>query len=166
MSPQISEILNEKELNNFLNIIINSFSTVSDEMGITKETAPTNPAFLTIDRLLDIYKKMKCFGLYYEDLPIGFFGLEESKDSPLMLEKISVLPEFRHRGYGRMILDHTVKYAIEKKFKKISIAIINENKRLKEWYTGYGFYEVRVTAFPHLPFEVCFMEYTIDSGSN
>jgi len=165
MSPEIRAILSEKELKNFLHVIINSFTTVSDELGLTRETAPTNPAFITIDRLLDVYKKIQCFGLYYKNLPIGFFGLEQSADSQLILEKLSVLPEFRHKGYGKMILDYAIKSAAAMNMAKVSIAIINENIRLKKWYMNYGFSEVRINIFPHLPFEVCFMELNLDSGS-
>ena len=166
MLPEIRAISNEKELKNFLSVIINSFSTVADELKLTKETAPTNPAFITEERLLSIYREIGCFGLYSGNLPIGFFGLEESEDSLLMLEKLSVLPEYRHRGYGRMILDYAVKYALETGIKKISIAIINENHILKKWYREYGFAETRINIFPHLPFEVCFMEFNINPGSN
>jgi GNAT superfamily N-acetyltransferase len=166
MLPEIRTISNEKELNTFLSVIINSFSTVAEQLKLTKETAPTNPAFITAERLLEIYNNIKCFGLYYENLPIGFFGLEESEDAMLMLEKLSVLPEYRHRGFGKMILDYTVQYASELGYKKISIAIINENSILKKWYGDYGFAETRINIFPHLPFEVCFMEFSINPGSN
>jgi len=166
MLPEIRTISSEKELKSFLSVIINSFSTVAEELKLTKETAPTNPAFITDERLLEIFNKIKCFGLYYENLPIGFFGLEESEDSMLMLEKLSVLPEYRHKGFGKMILDYTVKFASEMGFKKISIAIINENYILKKWYRDYGFAETRINIFPHLPFEVCFMELTINPVIN
>lgn len=166
MLPEIRAISSGKELKDFLSVIINSFLTVAQELKLTKETAPTNPAFITAERLIEIYNEIKCFGLYYGNLPIGFFGLEESEDSLLMLEKLSVLPEYRHRGFGKMILDYTVRYASETGFKKVSIAIINENYILKKWYGDYGFAETRINIFPHLPFEVCFMEFNINPGCN
>ncbi len=161
MFPEIREINDEKDLKKFLPVILKSFATVSDEFNLTKENAPTNPSFLTIERLNEIYKKIRCFGLYYNGTPIGFFGLEESNDSLIILEKLSVLPSFRHNGYGKMILDYSVSFAYNNNFTCISAAIINMNKRLKDWYLNYGFKETNITNFAHLPFEVCFMEFTV-----
>jgi hypothetical protein len=45
--------------------------------------------------------------------------------------------------------------------KKVSIGIINENRRLKDWYISCGFAETGTRKFEHLPFEVCFMERAV-----
>lgn len=159
MLPEIHAISSEDEIKKFLTVITDSFITVADEFGITSKTAPSNPAFITLEKLVYIYKNCKCFGLYLNMLPIGFFALEESENSVLLIEKISVLPDFRHKGYGKMILDYSLNFALKNNFKTISIALINENSRLKKWYSDFGFIEVNVAVIPHLPFEVCFMEY-------
>jgi len=164
MHPEIRAIIDEKELNRFLPVITRSFSTVSEEFGLTKETAPSNPAFLTIDKLVELFVKVKCFGLYLDDQPVGFFGIEISDKLLVMIEKISVMPEVRHRGYGKLILDFAVNFAESQNLNKLSVAIINKNNRLKNWYTKYGFKESNIAVFPQLPFEVCFMELKINSA--
>ena len=166
MQPEIRPILNVEELKLFLPVITDSFLTVTEEFGITHENAPTNPAFITMERLLDIYEKMKCFGMYIENIPSGFFALEGSENSCLMLEKLAVLPDFRHKGYGKLILDYTSMFAAGNNYKIISIAIINENIRLKNWYSLHGFKEIKITTFPHLPFKVCFMELDNNQSNN
>ena len=42
--------------------------------------------------------------------------------------------------------------------KWISIALIDSNTRLKNWYSKQGFKETGIRDFPHLPFRVCFMK--------
>jgi len=165
MHTEIRAIRSVEELKKFLSVIITSFSTVAEEFGITEKSAPTNPAFITYDKLVDIFKKIKCFGFYYKDLPVGFFCLEESNNSLMMLEKLSILPEYRHKGYGKMILNYAVKFSSTKNMPKISIALINDNKKLKKWYSDYGFTETKVVDFQNLPFKVCFMEFNIKAGT-
>jgi GNAT superfamily N-acetyltransferase len=162
MVPQIRAISSEDELKKFLTVITRSFSTVSEEFNITYETVPSNPAFITMDKLISLYKQIFCFGLYNDKDPIGFFGLEHSGNS-LMIEKLAVIPEFRHNGYGKMILDYTSCFAREKGLNIVSIAMINKNLRLKQWYYDYGFKETEIKNFLHLPFEVCFMQLKIES---
>ena len=41
--------------------------------------------------------------------------------------------------------------------KWISIALIDSNTILKNWYLSQGFKETGIKDFPHLPFRVCFM---------
>jgi ribosomal protein S18 acetylase RimI-like enzyme len=77
------------------------------------------------------------------------------------MEKLAVLPDKRHNGCGRMLMDFACEIIREKNGNLISIGIINENTVLKNWYIKYGFKEKEVKRFPHLPFEVCFMEKEI-----
>jgi diamine N-acetyltransferase len=42
--------------------------------------------------------------------------------------------------------------------KWVSIALIDSNKVLKNWYVKQGFVETGIRDFPHLPFRVCFMK--------
>jgi hypothetical protein len=41
---------------------------------------------------------------------------------------------------------------------EVKIGIINENLKLKKWYIDYSFIELAVKQYPHLPFNVCFLE--------
>jgi ribosomal protein S18 acetylase RimI-like enzyme len=81
------------------------------------------------------------------------------------MERLAVVPEHRHNGYGKELTDFVFKYASSQGGKKVSIGIINENIELKDWYTEYGFTETSIRKYDHLPFTVCFMEKRIDNAA-
>jgi Acetyltransferases len=144
-------------------VIRNSFITVANELKLTRENAPTNPAFIENNALNIMYeKKIDMFAVTDEnDGCIGFVALEKAEDGAFYMERLAILPAYRHRGYGKMVLDFAVSYVREKRGKKISIGIINENEVLKNWYMSYGFMETGTKVFQHLPFTVCFMEKSV-----
>ncbi len=79
-------------------------------------------------------------------------------DDLYYIEKLAVLPEDRHSGFGRMLMDLALDHVRERGGKTISISLIDENRVLKRWYQDYGFVETEVRRFEHPPFAVCFME--------
>lgn len=46
----------------------------------------------------------KLFGVEDEGLIVGIVGFEEQEDGTIVLHHLAVLPENRHRGYGRGML--------------------------------------------------------------
>jgi ribosomal protein S18 acetylase RimI-like enzyme len=72
-----------------------------------------------------------------------------------------VVPGDRHSGLGKRLMDHALKEIAKLSGTKASVAIINQNTRLKSWYEKYGFKETLVKKYDHLPFEVCFMEFVL-----
>lgn len=150
------------ELTGSVDVIRRSFLTVANEFGLTKENSPTNGAFLEYDKLLDDYKRgIKMFGLFADDKQAGFVALEKKDSDLFCLEKLAVLPEYRHRGYGGMLTGHVKKIAAVQGGKEISIGIIHDNKRLLNWYESQGFEVTEIKRFEHLPFTVCFMKLDI-----
>jgi predicted GNAT family N-acyltransferase len=142
-------------------VLNESFMTVAKEFKLTKENAPTNAAFITYDKLKDsIEKGVRLFGLSIDNELIGTIGIEKAKDNneTYYLERLAVLPKNRHSGYGKRLLDFSLDKIKKSNGKKVSIGIINENHKLKKWYTDYGFCEVQIKKYDHLPFQVCFME--------
>jgi ribosomal protein S18 acetylase RimI-like enzyme len=157
MSVVIKPVIDE--LDKWAELLRSSFITVADAFGITRENAPTNPAFADTDSLsVMLDKGVSLFGAYCDDMRAGFVALEDAGNGCWYMERLAVLPEYRHKGIGRMLMDFAFGTVKEKGGKKISIGIINENKVLKDWYTEYGFAETGTRVFKHLPFEVCFME--------
>lgn len=161
MSLIIYEIT-EKEIAASADIIRRSFKTVADEFHLTKENASTNGAFLEDGKLLDEYRRnIKMFGLFEGGNQIGFVALEQKDNETFYLEKLSVLPEYRHKGCGKMLMNCAVEYVKNVGGKTISIGIIYENKPLLEWYKKLCFVETGKKMFPHLPFTVCFMKLDV-----
>ncbi|MBP7177128.1 MAG: GNAT family N-acetyltransferase [Thermoclostridium sp.] len=140
-------------------VIRNAFITVADEFHLTKENAPTNPAFIGTDSLERMRDKgAVLFGAYEGESCIGFVAAEQASEGAFYMERLAVLPEYRHRGIGRKLMDSVFEYVRENGGKRVSIGIINKNTKLKNWYLNYGFVETGLKHFDHLPFEVCFME--------
>lgn len=101
------------------------------------------------------------FAVFDEEKQVGFVVIEKAKEDTYYMEKLAVLPEFRHRGYGKIIIEHVSDYVIKNGGKRIGIGIINENTILKKWYLNYGFREIELKKFDHLPFTVCLMSKEI-----
>lgn len=143
-------------------VIRNSFITVADEFGLTRENAPTNPAFAGADSLFNMKEKgLKLFGAYLEDACIGFVAIEKAQEGCFYMERLAVLPEYRHNGYGGELMDFVFRHVGKCGGAMVSIALINDNKRLKDWYRNYGFTETGIKTFKHLPFDVCFMHKSV-----
>jgi diamine N-acetyltransferase len=159
----IKEIISDYDIKDAERIIRNSFITVANEFGITKENAPTNAAFITSNIIKNsIEKGLNLYGLFINNKIIGCIGIEDAKSNGIFyIERLAVLPEYRHKGYGKTLLDNAVKIIKNKNGKKVSIGIIDKNIKLKNWYLKYGFIEKEVKTFKHLPFDVCFMEFGI-----
>ncbi len=98
------------------------------------------------------------FGLFNNDFQTGFIALEKPGNDMYYIEKLSVLPECRHNLYGSKLINFAFDFIKKDKGKTVSIGIIEEHKILKEWYMKFGFTEVSLQKFNHLPFTVCFME--------
>ena len=158
----IKEISNENELENSVKVIGDAFATVAAEFKLTKENCPTHPSFVTMKQLTEMNRKgLKLFGLFEEGKQVGFAAVEKKKDKVFSIEKLAVLPESRHKGYGTELMAFMDDYVKNAEGKKMAIGIINEHTILKKWYEAKGYSETAVTKFAHLPFTVCFMEKII-----
>ena len=81
----------KKDLMNSVAIIRKAFSTVANKFNITQINCPTNPAYITIQKLNLLKEKgTKLFGLYYYQEQIGFVAIERSRDDSdtYFMEKI------------------------------------------------------------------------------
>ncbi|HPF04613.1 MAG TPA: GNAT family N-acetyltransferase [Spirochaetota bacterium] len=159
MEPFIVKINGLNEIYSFADIIKKSFITVADQYSLTEENSPTNPAFTTLENLKVIASKSECFGVYLNNNPCGFFALEFTNErKTVYLERVCILPELRHNGFGKSILTFAENYCKNHDVETISIGVMNQNTVLKKWYQQHGYDEILIKKFPHLEFEVCFLE--------
>ncbi|MDC7124576.1 MAG: GNAT family N-acetyltransferase [Spirochaetales bacterium] len=152
------------ELKEIQNIIQKSFLTVADDFGFTKENAPTNPAFISLDKVKEsIENGTEFFIAKDSDNKAGCIAIEKDPKSEdnYFLERLAVLPEHRHNRIGQKLLDYAASEIKKRNGISAGIAIVDENKRLKEWYINYGFKVNGVKTFPHLPFTVCFLSLEV-----
>ena len=158
----IIQVENKEQLNICLEIIRSSFITVAKEFDLTENNCPSHTAFMTIDKLEKQFDDNRPMFLFYqEDIPVGYFSLTKCNDDEWELNNLAVLPEFRHSGIGKALIDYAVARVKNYDGNKISIGIIEENTKLKEWYLKLGFKHISTRKFEHLPFTVGFMELEV-----
>lgn len=158
----IIQVENKVQLNICLEIIRNSFITVAEEFGLTENNCPSHTAFMTLKKLVKQFEEGRPMFLFYqEDVPVGYFSLTKCNDEVWELNNLAVLPEYRHLGYGKAMVDYAVETVKNYGGNKISIGIIEENTILKIWYLKLGFKHISTRKFEHLPFTVGFMELNL-----
>ncbi len=155
----IKEITSDDELRESLKVIKNSFITETEKFGITEQNCPAHPAYMTFDQLKELKEKGNLmFAMFESQRQVGFVSIRPKEDREYSLEKLSVLPAHRHKGLGRKLIQFVFDYVREREGNKISLALVNEHSKLKNWYQLFGFRETEVKQYEHLPFKVCFME--------
>ncbi len=153
-------------------VVRESFRTVADELKLNPDNCPTHPAFVTASSMEALRARDARFlGAFVEGEQVGFVAIEPAADGVFYIERLAVLPEHRHHGLGRRLMEAALALIHQRGGRRVSVALIDENTVLKRWYIDLGFIEVRTQRFEHLPFTVCFMERAIepaptDSGTD
>lgn len=155
--------LKTSEFLSAVEVIQNSFSTVAEEMGITKENCPRYIGFTVSGERLQAQYDMgwEMFGLYNEDRLIGYVSLSNEGNGVYEIHNLSVLNDMRHKGYGRQLLDFCIEKVDQLGGEKIILSIIEDNTRLKEWYQGYGFIHTGTKKYDHLIFTSGYLEIKV-----
>ncbi len=161
-------LITSQQFDACIKVINTSFLTVAKQFGLTKETVPTHCAFFGVDRLeSESAHGDEMYGLYKADQIIGFVSLANrplNENDPIervfTMRHLAVLPEYRHMGYGKLLIDYICARTKVLGGKRLLIRIIDEHTVLKNWYLEYGFIQTETRTFNHLPFTVCFMEKT------
>jgi len=157
----IQKILKQDDFVVPAKLLNEAFGTVAKEFGLTKDNCSTNSAFITSEELNAQLTENREFYIYKTNNEIvGFIAIEKSLSEPdtFYIEKLAVIPACRHLGIGLQLMDFASNRIAELGGKRISIALINSNYILKNWYSKHGFTEVLIKEYEHLPFDVCFME--------
>jgi len=156
--------LTAEHLPQYADVIRRSFATVAKDFGWTRENAPGHVSFRTDEQLAnkatDGYFP---FGLFVGKNIIGFVSLTDMGNGTYELNKLSVLPEWRHYGYGKRLLDFCKEKVVALGGSEITLDIIEENNILKNWYATNGFIHTRTKKFEHLPFTTGYMKWAVES---
>jgi len=152
--------LNAQNLHKYADVIRRSFATVAQDFGWTRDNCPGHTSFITNERLASKIKDgYYPFGLCISEKIIGFVSLTDMGGGVYEMNDVSVLPNYRHFGYGKELLDFSKAKVKELRGSKITIGIVEENVVLKDWYIANGFVHIGTKQFEHLPFMVGFMEW-------
>ncbi len=150
------------EIDKCLLVIQESFATVAKEFGITKLNCPNHTSFMKAEKLQKQFSEGCHMFAYIDNQKIvGYFSLTPDGNSRYELNNLAVLPEYRHKGYGKEMITFAIDEVQKLGCNIITIGIIEENTRLKNWYKDLGFKHTGTKKFEHLPFTVGFMEISL-----
>ena len=159
--------LDAGHLPQYADIIRRSFATVAKDFGWTRENCPGHTSFITNKRLASKIKDgYYPFGYFVGDTIFGFASLTDVGDGVYEMNHVSILPEWRHYGYGKRLVDFCKDKVRELGGSKIIIGIVEDQTVLKDWYAANGFAHTGTKSFDHLPFKVGFMEWLTNNKRN
>ena len=161
-APGRISLLKAAHLPLYAEVIRQNFATVAQEFNLTKENCPGHTSFITDERLASKIKEgYYPFGYFADGKLAGFASLTDTGGGAYEMGNVAVLPEYRHLGYGKSLLDFCKERVVELGGSKITIGIIDESTVLKKWYSANGFIQTGVKRFEHLPFTVGYMEWSV-----
>jgi len=139
-------------------LIRDSFRDVAERFGLTRESCPTHPSHCTDEWITSAMAKGVRYALLEAGKdPCGCVAMEQARPGLWYLESLSVLPEYRRKGFGTALVRHALDEARKAGAQRVEIGIIAEHTELRDWYAKLGFLEKETVRFDHLPFAVTFM---------
>jgi len=164
IKPKIRQAYS-KDISKLSSIIRVSNLTVSEELNITPKNCPAHTSNCTSEWIKrDFNKGIIYYILEQENILMGCVALEIVGSNRCYLERLAVKPEYRHHGYGKLLVENFILAAKKLNMKTIGIGTIGEHTVLTDWYKNLGFIYKRTKQFPHLPFSVSFMVYKIKAN--
>lgn len=140
-----------------------AYQTVADRFGLSPDNCPKHPSNCNVEWIrADFKRDVSYYVLESEGGIVGCAALEKADPGRCYLERLAVLPEKRHQGFGKQLVDHIFLEARTKGCTTIGIGIIAKQRELKHWYNRIGFVDGETKTFEHLPFQVLFMECCLD----
>ena len=154
--------MKENEISEFISLISDSFMTVADEFGFTRENAPRFTAFATTPERLwyqwNVEKRPMYVYVSEAEKISGYYSLSLPENGVCELNNLCVLPDSRHQGIGDQLLSDAFKKAKELGCNKMKIGIVEENTVLRKWYESKGFIHIGAEKFDFFPFTCGYME--------
>ena len=151
----------QADLAECVRVIRESFQTVADEFGFTRENAPRFTAFAITEEWLQwqMFGEHRLMFVDEEDGRIrGYYSLQLKETGEYELGNLAVLPEFRHRGIGGEMLKHAMDTARAQGCKVIKLGIVEENTVLRKWYERNGAVHTGTEKYDFFPFTCGYME--------
>lgn len=99
------------------------------------------------------------YALHVGEKIVGYMSLSKEGEDSFELHNLAVLPEYRHNGFGRLLLDHAKDEVKSMGGSSIQIGIIEESVVLKNWYIANGFVPTGTKKFDHLPFTSGYLKW-------
>jgi len=143
-------------------IISEANRDVAQQFDLNIRNAPKHPSFCTKAWVLSGFKRGEEYFLYKDgEVLAGCVAFEQPDNHTAYLNRLSVLPRYRHNGVGSALVRYVLDYSKTRNVQIVSIGIIADHELLKRWYSGLGFVDVSTRKFEHLPFDVKYMKYDL-----
>ena len=97
------------------------------------------------------------YGCFENDRLVGYYNLL-SGEAGYELGSLSVLPEYRHEGIGRLLLTDAMIRVAAGNVDKMKLSIVEENTILRKWYEDMGFTHTGTRKFDFFPFTCGYLE--------
>lgn len=154
--------INENEILQCVEVIRKSFKTIAQEFNITVKNSPKYVLYsVDENKLLNQFNSGKnMFAYFIDDKIVGYYSLSINGDE-CEINNLCVLPEYRHRDIGKELLFHAMDFVKSADIRKINISIVEENSRLKKWYSDFGFVHRGTEKFSFFSFTCGYMEMNL-----
>ena len=153
---------NEHDMSTLAALVSEANKDVAHRFGLNAQNCPKHPSFCTEAWIeADFARGERYFILEEAGKPAGSVAYERPGPGRAYLNRLSVLPGHRKRGAGARLVHYITQLAAEESVETISIGVIGEHDELKRWYEKFGFASGEVKRFPHLPFSVQYMAYSV-----
>lgn len=153
--------IDKRDIDECVNVIRNSFSTIAGEFGFTAENAPRFTAFATTRERLEWQldgEHRPMYAYYAADKIVGYYSLLFQENNACELNNLCVLPSHRHKGIGEALLLNAFSVAKRCNCQKMNIGIVEENRVLRKWYEQFSFIHTGTQKFDFFPFTCGYME--------
>ncbi|MBU3161450.1 GNAT family N-acetyltransferase [Clostridium frigoris] len=162
MSMEVIKMIRQierDEINVCVQVIKKSFGTVAQEFSLTNENCQGNASFIKTEKLYRQYDGGRSMFAYLNNgIIVGYFSLSKNDNGSFELNNLAVLVEYRHKGYGREMIVFAMNKVREMGSNKMTIGLIEESTKLRNWYSSLGFIHTGTRKYKHLPFTVGFMK--------
>ncbi|MBN1257266.1 MAG: GNAT family N-acetyltransferase [Planctomycetes bacterium] len=140
-------------------IIRESYRDVTERFNITPENCPGFPSFNKREDVLATMQKDFVYYVLEEDkTPCGCIALEQKDKQLCKINRLTVLPNYRNRGYGEMLVKHTMEEAKKLAATEMELSMIGLDTELRQWYESkFGFKFKNTIQYPHRFFEVLYL---------
>ncbi|WP_461257280.1 GNAT family N-acetyltransferase [Treponema sp. R80B11-R83G3] len=158
-NEKIIELTDSKVITGIIN---KAFMTVALQYGFTKETVQRFPAFIGADIIeKQLIDGLKMYGYKIDEQMVGCVGYSYYKEQTYIIERLAVLPDYRHLGIGKKLMAFIENQIKEKGGKISEIHVIDMNEILVEWYKKLNYKQIRTDKLydgtRKLPFNSCVM---------
>ena len=153
--------ITKEDIPECVNVIRTSFLTVAEEFDITPENSPHFTAFATDEAKVLFWmdeQHRPMYGYFEGGKMAGYYNLALPSEGECELGSLCVLPEYRHKGYGKVLLEHACSVARERGIRYLDLSIVEENKVLRKWYEDQGAVHTGTKRFDFFPFTCGYLQ--------